>query len=189
MENKEMQYYRLILDVCKVINSSLDVKEVLKLLSENVVKALDAKACTIFLWNREQDTLEVGASYGLSDEYLKKGRLHADDMLKECTADKSVLIFDAITDPRTQYPEEAKKEGIASMFSVPICAKGTTLGVLRVYLSQARKFTEEESEFVHGLAEMGGIAIDNARMYSHLKDEHDSLMMAAHQWFEFGRTE
>jgi signal transduction protein with GAF and PtsI domain len=189
MEKKEMKFYRLILDVCRVINSTLDVKKVLRLLSENVTQALDAKACAIFLWNREQDTLEVSASFGLSDAYLQKGRLHADDSLKKCSADQSVLIFDAITDPRTQYPEEAKKGGIASMFSVPICAKGTTLGALRVYLSEAREFSANESEFVHGLAEMGGIAIENARMYSHLKGEHESLMMATHQWFEFGRTE
>ena len=189
MEKKEMEFYRLIIDVCRVINSTLDLKKVLKLLAENVTQALDVKACTIFLWNREQDTLEVSASHGLSDAYLKKGSVHADESLKECSAEKSVVIFDAITDPRTQYPEEAKKEGIASMFSVPICAKGTTLGALRIYLAKARDFTENESEFVHGLAEMGGIAIDNARMYSHLKGEHESLMMAAHQWFEFGRTE
>ena len=189
MEKKEMGFYRLILNVCRVINSTLDVSKVLKLLAENVTQALDVKACTIFLWNREQDTLEVSASYGLSDAYLQKGRIQADDSLKECSANKSVLIFDAITDPRTQYPEEAKKEGIASIFSVPICAKGTTLGALRIYLSKARDFSANESEFIHGLAEMGGIAIDNARMYSHLKGEHESLMMAAHQWFEFGRTE
>lgn len=189
MEKKEMQYSRLILDVCKVINSTLDLRKVLKLLAENVTHALDVKACTIFLWNREQDTLEVSASYGLSDAYLQKGRLQADESLKECSTDKSVLIFDAITDARTQYPEEAKKEGIASMFSVPICAKGTTLGVLRVYLSKPRDFSANESELIHGLAEMGGIAIENARMYSHLKGDHESLMVAAHQWFEFGRTE
>ena len=188
MENREMTYYRLILDVCRAINSTLDLKKVLQLLSENVAKALDAKACAVFLWNREEDTLEAGASYGLSEEYLKKGRLRANGSLKECDKDESFLVFDAITDPRTQYPEEARREGIAAMYSVPICAKGTTLGLLRVYLAKAREFSESELELVHGLAEMGGLAIENARMYSHLKEEHESLMTAAHQWFEFGRT-
>ena len=49
MKNKELRYFKLFRDVCKVINSSLDLKEVLILITENIVKIINAKACTIFL--------------------------------------------------------------------------------------------------------------------------------------------
>jgi hypothetical protein len=43
--------------------------------------------------------------------------------------------------------------------------------------------------WVSGLADMGGIAIDNARMYDHLRAEHESLIAETHQWFEFGKMQ
>jgi hypothetical protein len=38
------------------------------------------------------------------------------------------------------------------------------------------------------LADMGGIAIDNARMYDHLKAEHENLIDETHRWFEYGKV-
>jgi len=40
---------------------------------------------------------------------------------------------------------------------------------IRIYQHQSSEFfSEDESEFISGLADMGGIAIENARMYHHL---------------------
>ena len=38
MQNKESRYFKLFIDICKAINSSLDLKEVLVLITENIVK-------------------------------------------------------------------------------------------------------------------------------------------------------
>ena len=78
IEYKEMGYFRLFRDVCRVISSSLDVDEVLNLITENIVKALNVKGCAILLLDRRQQTLELSASHGLSQAYLKKGPLEAD---------------------------------------------------------------------------------------------------------------
>ena len=47
--------------------------------------------------------------------------------------------------------------------------------------------SEIENEFISGLAEIGGIGIENARMYDHLKDNYDILIRDIHQRFEYGR--
>ena len=46
----------------------------------------------------------------------------------------------------------------------------------------------DECEFICGLSDMGGIAIDNARMYDHLKADHEKLIEETHRWFEFGKV-
>jgi signal transduction protein with GAF and PtsI domain len=188
MGNKEILYFQMFRDVCKVINSTLNLEEVLNLITENIVTALNLKGSTVFLLDKERNRLEVSASYGVSKAYLKKGPLDADKSIAETLNGESVLIYDTTTDPRIQYPQEAKKEGIASIFSVPISVKSQIIGVLRIYTSQPRKFSGNESEFIAGLAEMGGIAIDNARMYHHLKNDHENLINEVHRWFEFGKT-
>jgi len=186
MEIKEKTYFRLFRNICKAINSSLNIAEVLKLITENVTSALNVKACAIFLWHKKRKILEVSATHGLSESYLKKGPLDADKSIAETLEGKSVLVSNIQKDPRVQYPDEAKKEGIASILSVPISVKDQIIGVLRIYTSEQRNFSEDESEFIFGLADMGGIAIENARMYAHLKDAHERLIADVHQWFEFG---
>jgi len=170
------------------MNSCLDLKEVLKLIAENIVDVLEVKACTVFLWDKQRNTLEVSAAHGLSEAYLKKGRLDADKSIAETLNGKIVIILDATNDPRVQYPEAAGNEGIASVLSIPISVKDQIIGVLRIYTSEQRDFSDDECDFICGLSDMGGIAIDNARMYDHLKAEHEKLIEETHRWFEFGKA-
>jgi signal transduction protein with GAF and PtsI domain len=184
MKTKEIEYFKLFRNVCKTINSCLNLKEVLDLITKNVVTVLKVKACTLFLLDREQRRLEISASCGLKETYLKKGPLSADKSIADSLGGKTVLIYDATKDPKIQYPEEAKREGIASILSVPIPVKEKVIGVLRIYTSQSRKFSDDEIEFVSGLAEMGGIAIINARMYEQLREDSQSLVNDTWEWFE-----
>ena len=186
MQTKEILYFKLFKDVCKVMNSCLDLQKVLKLIAENIVGVLDVKACTVFLWDKERNKLDVSAAHGLSEAYLKKGPLDADKSITETLDGQIVIIPDAFNDPRVQYPEAAKNEGIASMLSIPISVKDQIIGVLRIYTSEQRDFSDDECEFICGLSDMGGIAIDNARMYDHLKADHEKLIEETHRWFEFG---
>lgn len=186
MKAQEKNYFRLFRDICKTINSSLNLAEVLNLITENVVSALNVKACTVFLWDREKNSLEVSATHGLSESYLKKGPLIADKSIAETLGGESVFIYDVGNDPRIQYPDEAEKEGIASILSMPISVKTQIIGALRIYTAERRNFSKDEDEFIAGLADIGGIAIDNARMHDHLKADHERLIADVHQWFELG---
>ena len=188
METEELRYFKLFRDVCKLINSSLDLKEVLKQITESIVQSTNVKACTIFLLDKSRNKLDVSASHGLSEAYLTKGPLDADKSIAETLDGKMVLIPEMSTDSRVQYPEEAKREGIASLLSVPITVKGKIIGVLRIYTSERRSFSDDEYELISGLADIGGIAIDNARMYDHLRTEHAKLIDETHRWFEYGRV-
>ena len=186
MEKKEMEYFRLFRDVCKIMNSSLNIREVLDLIASNIVIELNAKGSAILLLDKIKKRLEISSSFGLTEAYLSKGPLDAEKSILTSLEGKPVMVFDATNDTRVQFPKEAKQEGIASILSVPIPVKGNVIGVLRIYTSHPREFTGEEIELVCSLAEMGGIAIENARMYHHLKADYESLFNDVHRWFDFG---
>ena len=150
-------------------------------------ETVNVKACTIFLLDKSRNKLDFSASHGLSEAYLRKGPLDADKSIAETLDGQIVLILDTSNDSRVQYPEEAKREGIVSVLSVPITVKGQIIGVLRIYTSEQRNFSDDEYELISGLADMGGIAIDNARLYDHLKAEHENLIDETHRWFEYGK--
>jgi GAF domain-containing protein len=54
--------------------------------------------------------------------------------------------------------------------------KGRIIGVLQFYTSQPRNFSQEETGFFEALAEMGALAIENARMYEQLRKDYENLM-------------
>ena len=66
---------------------------------------------------------------------------------------------------RIQYPDAAKREGIASVLSVPIYVRGEIIGAMRVYTSQPWESTLEDVNFVQALAQIGGMLIDMCRLY------------------------
>jgi GAF domain-containing protein len=172
---RQLLNYETLLKVTKAICHSKDPEEVVLLTVESIKHALDVKGCTVFLINRSSNELEVAASHGLTDEYINKGPVSALRSIAQSLEDGPVAIYDVSDDPRLQYPEAAKKEGIASILSVPIVIGGNITGALRVYTAEPWEFTLDDVNFVQAMAYMTGMAIDMARSYKGLKDSIEIL--------------
>lgn len=160
---KDQLNYDTFLKVANTISHSKEPEEVALMTVEGIKSALEIKGCALFLLNKATDELKVAASYGLSDEYLNKGPLSSLQSIAQTLKDGPVAIDDASRDPRLQYPEEAQKEGIASILSVPVQVNQTSMGVLRVYTSEPREFTLNDVNFVYALAQIAGMSIRLAR--------------------------
>jgi GAF domain-containing protein len=172
---RQMLNYETLLKVTNAISHSRDPEEVVLMTVESITLALNVKGCMLFLLNRETNELEVGAAFGLSDEYINKGPLSALKSITASLKDGPVAIYDVSDDPRIQYPEAARKEGIASILSVPITVRGRTIGALRVYTAEPWEFTLGDVNFVQAMANMAGMAIDMAKYYKGLKDSIEIL--------------
>src|SRR5690348_10758177 len=160
------EYFRALYRVVTAVNSSLHLHTVLNLVAEKVAEAMNVKACSLRLLNRATDTLTISAVHGLSQQYLRKGRvkLEKSQLDREVLQGNVVYIRNATLDPRFQYPEEARTEGIASVFCVPLIDKGRAIGVLRVYSGVEREFSAFDEEFLLTLASVSALAIENARL-------------------------
>ena len=171
MVRKEIAYFRVFHEVSRSILSVLDSKEVLRLIVKRIVPAMKLKAASLRLLDEKTNDLELAASRFLSKKYLRKGPLDADKSVPEVLEGKPILIIDAQNDPRIQYRKEKAEEGIASVLSVPVQIYNKVIGMLRLYTSSPRSFTEGEVEFASALGEMAGLAIINARMYEKEKEK------------------
>ena len=172
--------------VTKELTATLDVAEVLQHIARLTAEATGVKGCAVRVLNEKTRRFELSTDWGLSQKYLSKGPIDADHSLAACMKGEIVHILDTANDPRIQYPEEAKAEGIVSMLSVPMMMSDRVVGVLRLYTSQPRSFSEEELMFVRTIADLGILALQHARLYSGLKVSHDSLIEDFHNWFEAG---
>jgi len=164
------EYFRLFFETAQAIISARDLQKTLDSLVQRTVAALEVKGGVLRLIDEESNLLKRVAAYGMSDAYLNKGALHADQSIPEVLDGKPVYIKNAGSDPRIEYPEAMVAEGVAAVLSVPVVAGDKVMGVLRLYSAEPHDYTEEDIEFVSALAEMGGMAIVNARQYQD-KDE------------------
>jgi len=156
--------YETLIKITGAISATIDPEEAVLVTVESVKSALDVKGCTLFLINRKTDELEIAASFGLSQEYLDKGPISSMSSIAESLKEGPVVIYDVGDDPRLQYPEEAIKEGIASILSVPISVHGNVIGALRVYTSEPWEATMDDVDFVRAVAQIAGMAIDFCRV-------------------------
>lgn len=187
-KTKELEFLKGLQQVFKAINSSLEVQKVLSLLVKTATTALDVKAAAVRLLDEKRKQMELVAHFGLSDRYVTKGPVETDKSIAEAMTGKTVIMYDVASDVRAQYPQAAAEEGIRSIISIPITLKGKVIGVLRLYTSEPREFSEEEVTFMTSLAEQAALALENARMYQKLKKEHEELMSDLYRFSGFTRS-
>lgn len=169
MKETEYTYLSAFVKITKAMNSSLELQEVLHQIVKSSCETTGSKGCTLMLLDEDGQSLEVKSTYGLSDQYVRKGTVSADKSIFDTLKGKPVIIEDAASDPRVQYPLEAKQEGIASIVSLPIILRGIVIGVLRLYTAVPCRFEQDDIDFLSAIAMQSGLAIENAKMYEHVK--------------------
>lgn len=163
--SREKEYLRVFQEVTRAVSSSLQLNEVLNMIVRTLPGVMGVKAATIRLLDESGKSLELVASYGLSERYLQRGPVDMEENIQEALHEKPVAISDISTDPRVYYRREAEDEGIRSMLTLPIIARGKVIGILRLLADHVRHFNHQDMDFAAGLAEQCGTAIENARMY------------------------
>lgn len=175
-------------EISQAVNSSLEESQVLGTIVRHAAEVLGFKAASIRMLDEDGDQLQEKAAYGLSEAYLHKGPV---DMAKS-PLDQAVLAGEVITvtdgemDARLQYPEEARREGVRSILCLPLVIKGRPVGVLRVYTSVPYRFTQSDIDFLKSLANHGAIAMENARLFEHLRRDYADLTRAVWKWYDWG---
>jgi len=154
-----------LVDISRAISSNLSLERLLDCIVAETAEAMKVKGCALRLLDESGKELELSAAHGLSEQYLEKGSVEVEKSLKEIMKGKPVMIRDAATDPRVQYPEEAKKEGVTSILAVPVYLRDKIIGTIRVFAAEPRDFEEEDIEFLTGVAANAAIAIQNAKLY------------------------
>jgi two-component system, NtrC family, sensor kinase len=167
MEN-QVDFMKEVQEISTLVSSSLDLSAVLDTIVERLPQSLGCKGCTIRLLQSQSNQLELVASYGLSEVYLQRGHVEDEKNVEAALSGSPVSIFDVRQDDRIIYKKNMEEEGIKSLLSVPIKAGGDVIGVLRILSDVSHCFTSSEINFAVTAAEVGGVAIRNAKTYQQI---------------------
>ena len=188
MQNHAM-HYDAITRLTTAISQCKDPEEVALITAESVKTAFRAKGCSVFIVDRTSRELGLVASSGLSRDYLNKGPIHFMQTIREAKDAVPVAIYDVMDDPRIEYPQEAAKEGIASLLGVPIISRNKIIGALRVYTASPWEFDPNDITLVQAVAMICGMAMEMCRMHKGYKTSIEILKnmrakdtYGAHKW-------
>jgi GAF domain-containing protein len=143
---------RVFEEIGNALNSPIDTVDLLEMVSRSLVEQFHLKGCHFRLLSRDQKILEHVASYGLSQEYLDKGPVEADRSVSDALDGETVMVADCASDPRIQYPKACAKEGIVSMLTIPLKARGQVVGVVRLSTGEPREFNRQERQILEVVA-------------------------------------
>src|SRR3954469_17705280 len=156
-----------VYNVAMMLSEARDLQSVLQRTTGLVCEVMNVRASSIRLIDHDKDELVIKAVNNLSLQYIAKGpvRLSKAEIDHEALSPKGfAYVKNMGNDPRVQYPEESKREGIISMLSVGMRYKGRAIGVLRVYTSEEKHFSQLEIDLLRAIASQGAAAIENTRL-------------------------
>ncbi len=181
-------FYRIFRDISTSVHSCSDVKEVLDLVVRKATEVVNAKGALLRIINLDTNQLELSAAYGLSERYLSKGHVSTAKVITElCRQKKVIIIEDVQKSPRVQYPQEAREEGIKSMLDFPLTIGNDVVGIIRVLCSECRMFSDEQLDFLTGIAEQCALAIDKARLIENQRARYQQLATQTEKLSALGR--
>lgn len=177
---------KIDIDIFKAVFRAIAQSDNLEIMANHLtqllVAALEIKGCTIFALNLELDELEVLASFGLSMDYVQKGPVLSDKSIADAFAGKPFVIRDIKTSDKLQYPQDAEKEGIGAIVSVPINFTGKVIGALRLYHHTVWDISERDVDSLLVLAENIGLAMTYTRVLKAIRTIRYTVDDIHHIW-------
>ncbi len=181
MQNRQIRELRmlsseklaLVIQIGYIINSTVNLVDVLSLIMKYANIVTDAEASTLMLLDEETGELVFSVPTGPHSDELKDIRLPKGTGVAGWVAENQqyVLVDDAHKDSRF-YPNIDKITGdkTKSLLCVPMRAKRKMLGVLEVMNKvDSGRFTEDDALLLNIFSNQAAIAIENAMMFDSLK--------------------
>jgi len=158
-------------EIGQVINSSLELDQVLRIVMDNIIKLTEAERGFLMLRDDSgQMTTRIARNW--EQESLNKSEYAVSRtvMQRVIETGEAILTTNAQEDPRFGGQESIIAFNLRSILCVPLKVKNDLIGV--IYTDNRIRsgiFTESERDLLGAFANQAAIAIDNARLFASLR--------------------
>lgn len=145
-----------------------------------VAETLDVEYATVMELLADENTLRLRAGWGWRGEYVEPGEFKAGaDTQGSYTlillSGAPVIVEDMRTETRFKIPRILKDIGVVSSMSVIIRGDKNPFGVLAVYTTKLKKFTNDDVYFLQSIANILSMAIQRRNTEEHLHQQASLL--------------
>src|SRR6187399_2310433 len=164
------RHLALLTRTTEVVNSSLDLQEVMEAIAHEVAAALETDSAYVYLYDERTDELVLRATHGTSVELsTKTPRMRRGEGITGAAAAERAPVMiarDAHLDPRFKAFPNLPEDQYASILAVPILAREKLEGALNVRTREPRAFTQAEVDLLMTIAGQVAQSIEHAKLYA-----------------------
>lgn len=174
LRQEEVNQLRRLQEISSVINSSLDIAEVLNLVMDSIVSLLNAERALLMLRDDETGRLEVQVARNINRETIEQATFDISRSIVNAVFDTgvSVVTTNASSDPRFSLQESIINFSLRSILCVPLRIKEVTFGV--IYADSraiTNVFVEADRNLLAAFANQAASVIENARLFRQISDQ------------------
>ncbi|HEV8613873.1 MAG TPA: GAF domain-containing protein [Methylomirabilota bacterium] len=171
-----LRHTETLVNVSQVVGSTLDLSEVLRRATREMVRALGGDMGVAWLLGPTRDRYLPLVGYHIPKELLRDTvsmTLGRDDPFFERTDNLKTAVYasDSASAPWSDIPV-GRLIAHKSMLVQPMYWKGELIGAFTVaWLRGTHRFAPEELRLVEGIALQGAVAVENSRLYEGVKQQ------------------
>jgi len=172
MENK----LKILMDYSAKINNEKSIDNILILLADLVKKLLEADRCSIFLYDKNKNTLWTVVAHGVEKIEIPSDKGIAGYVF---STGQELIIDDAYNDSRfDKEVDKATGYRTKTILAVPLkSSKGNIIGVFQAINKLTEdKFNKEDLELLRHVALYASSAIETKDLYLKLKKAHEDVV-------------
>ncbi len=175
---KQVDLLQRMLQVSHALNSSLGLESLLQTIIEIARELTETEASSLLLLDKETNQLHFAAATGVKSQKLKSISVPIDSIAGWIVRKgRPLLVPEVRRDPRFFRQVDAiTGYATRSILGVPLKIKERIIGAIEVLNKAGEKiFTLDDARILTILAAQAAIAVENARLFTEVKNEKDKL--------------
>jgi PAS domain S-box-containing protein len=168
---QQFNHLQALAGIGQVVNSTLEVDEVLQIVMDTIVRLTGAERGFLMLRD-EQGEMVIRTARNWEQESINKSEFAISRTVIQRVIDsgEGILTTNAREDPRFDGQASIIAFNLRSILCVPLRVKTELIGV--IYADNRIRtgiFSESDRDLLLGFADQAAVAIENARLFSSLK--------------------
>jgi len=169
----EQQYSHLkaLAGIGQVVNSTLEVDEVLQIVMDTIVRLTEAERGFLMLRDeRGEMAIRIARNWEMESINQNESSISRSIVQRVIDSGEAILTTNAREDPRFGGQESIIAFNLRSILCVPLMVKTDLIGV--IYTDNRIRtgiFSESERDLLTAFANQAAVSIENARLFSSLK--------------------
>lgn len=167
--HQRIRELRVLYELSTLLSAQANLHETLHTAAHAIARVMKVKAVVIRLLTTAADgkpQLDARAIFGIEPDIADRGKtlVNKSELTRKALNGEMVYIEDMTTDPRSYYPDDARRAEITSMLSTGLMFQGRGLGTIQLFTEKPRRFTMFEENLVRAIAQLLATAIRNSQL-------------------------